>query len=69
MQHTTLSGSDATGRTGHGGYLFGRKFALFHSYRMRLHALGNLFNFGLCLAFVSQTPTQDLSGNATLIWS
>jgi len=29
MQHTTLSDSDATGRTGDGGYLFGPEFALF----------------------------------------
>ena len=30
MQYTTLSGSDATGRTGDGGDLFGREFVLFH---------------------------------------
>jgi hypothetical protein len=31
MQHTTLSGSDAAGRTADGGDLFGREFALFHA--------------------------------------
>jgi len=51
MQHTTLPDRDTTGRTRHGGYLFGREFALFHYYRMRIHALANLFNFGLCLNF------------------
>jgi hypothetical protein len=30
MQHTILSGSDATGRTRDGGDLFGREFVLFH---------------------------------------
>ena len=29
MQYTTLSGSDATGRAGDGGDLFGREFVLF----------------------------------------
>jgi len=38
MQHTTLSAGDTTCRTGNGGYLFGREFALFHSGRMRHHA-------------------------------
>jgi len=45
MQHTTLFGSDATGRTGDGGYLFGREFALLHFDRLRLHAVANLYNF------------------------
>jgi len=53
MQHTTLFGSDATGRTGDGGYLFGREFALFHFDRLRLHAVANLYNFGHCVAFVA----------------
>jgi hypothetical protein len=30
MQRTTLSGSDATGRTGDGGDLFGREFLPLH---------------------------------------
>jgi len=42
MQHTTLSGGDATGRTVDGGDLFGREF---ENYRMRIHALANLFHF------------------------
>ncbi len=45
MQHTTLFASDATGRTGDGGYLFGREFALLHFDRLRLHAVANLYNF------------------------
>jgi hypothetical protein len=46
MQLATLSGSGTTCRTVDGGYLFRREFALFHSDRMRLHLVANLFNFG-----------------------
>jgi hypothetical protein len=49
MQHTTLPGSNPTCRTGDGGYLCGREFALFHSDRMRLHSVANLYKFGHCL--------------------
>jgi hypothetical protein len=45
MQHTTFLDSDTTGRTRHGGYLFGREFALFHFDRLRLHAVANLYSF------------------------
>ncbi len=51
MQHTTLSGGDATGRTGDGGYLFGRDFALFHFDRLQLRAVANLCNFAHCPRF------------------
>jgi hypothetical protein len=53
MQHTTLPDSDATGRTGDGGCLFGREFALFHSDRLRQHAATNLCKFAHCVAFVA----------------
>ncbi len=57
MQHTTLPDSDTTGRTGHGGYLFGREFALFHFDRLRLHVVANLCNFAHCPRFfLAQTP-------------
>jgi len=49
MQHTTLSGSDTTGRTGDGGDLFGREFVLFHPDRLQLPTARNLYNSGhLC---------------------
>jgi hypothetical protein len=46
MQDTTLSGSDTTARTGDGGDLFGREFVLFHSDRLQLHKVRNLYNSG-----------------------
>jgi hypothetical protein len=45
MQHTSLPGRDPTCRTGDGGYLFGREFALLHSQRMCLHLAANLYRF------------------------
>jgi hypothetical protein len=48
MQHTTLPGSDATCRTGDGGYLFGREFALFHSERIGQHRSAKLLRFEHC---------------------
>jgi len=56
MQHTSLPDRDTTGRTRHGGYLFGREFALFHFDRLRLRAVANLCNFGHCVALVAQMP-------------
>jgi len=46
MQHTTLSGSSATGRTGDGGDLFEGEFVLFHPDRLQLHTARNLYNSG-----------------------
>ena len=46
MQHTRHPDSDAAGRTGDGGYLLEREFALLHSHRIRLWPVANLFNFG-----------------------
>src|SRR6267378_2738817 len=44
MQHATLSSSDTTGRTGDGGYLFGREFFLFHLNNHAGHPAAKLFN-------------------------
>jgi hypothetical protein len=46
MQHTTLAGSSATGRTGDGGDLLAREFVLFHPDRLQLHTVRNLCNSG-----------------------
>jgi hypothetical protein len=51
MQHTSLPDRDTTGRTRHGGYLFGREFALLHFDRLRLHGFANLYNFAQCPHF------------------
>jgi hypothetical protein len=53
MQDTTLPDRDTTGRTGDGGYLFGREFVLFHFDRLRLHAVANLYNFAHCPRFLA----------------
>jgi hypothetical protein len=45
MQQTTFPGRDSTSRVGEGGYLLGRKRALFHSDTMRLHPAARLYNF------------------------
>jgi len=52
----------AAGRTGHGGYLFGRKFALYHADRVQLHPVGNLFNFGHCEAIVVDFSREKIKG-------
>ena len=45
MQHTTLPDSDTTGRTGDGGYLFGREVFPFHPGRMLQRRAAKLPNF------------------------
>jgi hypothetical protein len=46
MQHTTLPGRNATGRTGDGGNLFWSEIALFHPVTMRLHTVAILYICG-----------------------
>jgi hypothetical protein len=46
MQHTALPGTDTTSRTGDGGYLFGREFALLHWERMQQNSVANLYKSG-----------------------
>src|SRR5271165_4571160 len=47
------------------GNLFGGESALFHSDRLRLHAIANLPNFGRCLVLVARTPIPNLVLAAT----
>jgi len=61
MQHTALPGRDTTSRTGDGGDLFGREFALLHQERMQQNAVANLYKSGHCLAWDAQTAIPDLS--------
>jgi hypothetical protein len=61
VQDTALPGRDTTSRTGDGGYLFGREFALFHLERMQQNAVENLYKSGHCLARDAQTPIPGLS--------
>jgi hypothetical protein len=46
VQYTTFSRWSSAGRTGDREYLFGCEFTLFHDYRMKLHSVAGLFNFG-----------------------
>ena len=56
MQRTILSGSDAKGKAGDGGDLFGREFVPYHLRRDAISPLRKLFHFGHCLSF-SRIPT------------
>jgi hypothetical protein len=56
MQHASLPDRDTTGRTRHGGYLFGREFVLLHFDRLRYTASRIYTILDTAVALVAQMP-------------
>jgi hypothetical protein len=52
----------AAGRTGHGGYLFGRKFALFHADTFAITPSRESVQFGHCEAIVVDFSREKIKG-------